>query len=350
MATALRRPVNHEDRLSLIEHLDELRSRLIVVVLGLLLIFGVCVWQNGPLLEIINKPLDRETQKNIEKGRGPLGQVALTQAAVKNLACEDAQNLRALASPSSKLPAPLRAQFARRAVRVEAAISKLPDKVPGNKPVTLGVGEPFSTTLTVSAYFALLIGLPLLLYHAYAFVLPAFSPKERRVALPLLTMIPVLFILGVVFSYFVVLPAAVRFLQNFNADQFNVLVQAKDYYKFAALTLGALGLTFQVPVGILVLTRLGVVSVAQLRSNRRYAVLGAAVIAMVLPGTDPVTMLLCFAPLYVLYELSIVVSAVVVRRSGHENVLASRWSDDADDDDADEHERDDDDRDDDHAV
>lgn len=349
MATAMRRPVSHEDRLSLVEHLDELRSRLIVVTLGLLLIFGVCVWQNGALLKIINKPLDTQTQKNIKKGRGPLGQTAVVTAAVRNVAREDAATLRSLAAPSSRLPAPVRAEFARRAVRVELAVSKLPTKITGNKPVTLGVGEPFSTTLTVSAYFALILGLPLLLYHAYAFILPAFSPQERRIALPLLSMIPVLFILGVVFSYFVVLPAAVRFLQNFNADQFNVLVQAKDYYRFAALTLAALGLTFQVPVGILALTRLGVLSVAQLRSNRRYAVLACAVIAMLLPGTDPVTMMLCFAPLYVLYEGSILVSALVIRRTGSANILASRWSDDDDepehDDDDDHHHGDDD-----HAV
>ena len=335
MATALRRPVSHEDRLSLVEHLDELRSRLIIVVIGLLLIFGVCLWQNGALLKVINRPLDRQTEKNIKKGLGPLGQTALVEQAVRAVAQQNAATARLLADQSSGLPAATRAQLARSAVNLQVATARLPKQISGNKPVTLGVGEPFSTTLTVSAYFALIIGLPLLLYHAYAFVLPAFSPSERRVALPLLLMVPVLFVLGVVFSYFVVLPAAIRFLQNFNADQFNVLVQARDYYRFAALTLAALGLTFQVPVGILALTRLGVVSVAQLRSNRRYAILGCAVIAMILPGTDPVTMLLCFAPLYVLYEGSIVLSSIVVGRTGSGSFLASRWGDDEDEEDDD---------------
>ena len=138
--------------------------------------------------------------------------------------------------------------------------------------MTLGPGEPFSATFTVAFYFALLIAMPLILYQLYAFVLPAFSPAERRVALPLMSMIPVLFIIGVAFGYFVVLPAAVRFLQNFNSDQFNILLQARDYYKFAVLSLAASGLVFQLPVAILALTRLGIVTPQFLTRNWRYAI------------------------------------------------------------------------------
>jgi sec-independent protein translocase protein TatC len=167
--------------------------------------------------------------------------------------------------------------------------------------------------LTVSFYFALLLALPIILYQLYAFVLPAFSPRERRVATPLMMMIPVLFVTGVAFGYTVVLPPAVNFLQDFNADSFNVLVQARDYYRFSAIVLLALGLVFQVPVAILAATRLGVVTPAQLRSNRRYAILACAVLAMVLPGTDPVTMLLEMVPLVVLYELSILLAALFGR-------------------------------------
>src|SRR6202007_483695 len=99
-----------------------------------------------------------------------------------------------------------------------------------------------------SAYAAILIAMPLILYQLYAFVLPAFKPDERKVALPLLMMIPVLFIAGVVFGYFVVLPAAVKFLLNFNDSQFNIQVRAKDYYSFFTMTLGAMGLIFQLPI------------------------------------------------------------------------------------------------------
>ena len=194
--------------------------------------------------------------------------------------------------------------------------------------MTLGVAEPFTSTLRLAAYAAFLVALPFLLWQAYAFVLPAFSPKERRAALPLMTMVPFLFIGGAVFAYFVVLPSAITVLQNFNSDNFDILVQAKDLYKFTILTCIALGVLFQVPVGILALTSLDIVTVATLRANRRYAILIMAVLAMLLPGTDPVTMLLSMAPLVFLFEGSIVMAAFLDRRRARQ----------VDDDDEDEDE------------
>ena len=119
--------------------------------------------------------------------------------------------------------------------------------------------------MRVAAYAALLLALPILLFQAYAFVLPAFSREERSVALPLMAMVPFLFIAGVVFAYFMILPNAIDFLQNFNDDNFDILLQAKDYYRFAIMLMIVMGVCFQVPVGILAFTRLGIVSVAQLR-------------------------------------------------------------------------------------
>jgi sec-independent protein translocase protein TatC len=157
-------------------------------------------------------------------------------------------------------------------------------------------------------YGALLVSLPFLLYQAYAYVLPAFSDHERRTVAPMLLLVPFLFIGGVVFAYYVVMPAATKFLLNFNDDQFYVQVRARDYYSFFGTTLLACGVVFQVPVGVLAVTRLGIVSVRQLRQNRRYAYLACAVIAAALPGVDPVSMLLETAPLIALYELSIVLA------------------------------------------
>src|SRR5256886_7899290 len=183
----------------------------------------------------------------------------------------------------------------------------------GRQPMTVGLGEPFSQTLMVSFYFELLFALPLILYQAYAFVLPAFSPHERRVALPLMAMVPVLFLAGVVFAYFLVLPAAIGFLQNFNSDDFDVLVKAKSLYSFSILTLIILGVLFQMPVGVLALTRLGVVTPQQLRRNWRYATVIIAVIAVLLPGTDPVTTCIDMVPMLVLYALSILLATWVER-------------------------------------
>jgi sec-independent protein translocase protein TatC len=128
-------------------------------------------------------------------------------------------------------------------------------------------------------------------------------------------MVPLLFIAGVVFGYYVVMPAALKFLLHFNTDQFNVQIRARDYYSFVTTTLVASGLLFQIPVGILGLNRLGIVTPKQLRKNRRYAILVIAVVAMLLPGVDPVSMLIEMVPMIVLYELSILLAVAFGRPS-----------------------------------
>src|SRR3954466_1060212 len=139
----------------------------------------------------------------------------------------------------------------------------------GKELLTLGVAEPFTTTLALSAYAALLLALPIVLYQAYAFVLPAFSRGERRLALPLMLMVPVLFVAGAAFAFFVVVPAALQFLLHFNADQFQTQLRAKEYYSFLSLTMIGCGVVFQVPVGVLALTRLGVTDAGGLRARWR---------------------------------------------------------------------------------
>jgi sec-independent protein translocase protein TatC len=314
MTTRRFRPIAHDDRLSLVEHLDELRTRLIICGAVLTAAFAFCFWQNNALLHIVNRPLERQTAKSVAKGNGPQGQAVITQQALLNLAAVEKQWTRVLATPGSGLHGPARAQVAALAPAIDLAVARVPRVPQGNQPYTFGIGEPFAQTVTISFYFALLIALPLILYELYAFVLPAFSPDERRVATPLMAAIPVLFIIGVVFGYFVVLPAAVRFLQNFNASQFNVVVQAAPYYHFAALMLLVMGLVFQVPVAILAAVRAGVVTPKQLRRSRRYAIVIAAVIAALLPG-DAITMALEMLPLIVLYEVSILLATVMERRA-----------------------------------
>ena len=153
--------------------------------------------------------------------------------------------------------------------------------------------------------------LPFLLYQAYAFVLPALSPREKKVILPFMLMAPFLFIAGVVFAYFVVVPAATEFLLNFNDDQFNIEIRAREYYSFFALTEIAVGLLFQIPIGILAVTRLGIVTPQQIAANRRYAILIIAVLAMLLPGTDPITMIISMVPLVILFEGSLIFARIV---------------------------------------
>ena len=238
MATV--RPVDFEDRLTLVEHLDELRNRIIASLVAFGAALAVCFWQNKFLLDLANEPLPE-----------------------------------------------------------------------GRTPITFGVAEPFTTTLTICAYGAILITLPFLLYQAYAFVLPALSPREKKVILPFMIMAPFLFIAGVVFAYFVVVPAAAEFLLNFNDDQFNIEIRAREYYSFFALTEIAVGLLFQIPIGILAVTRLGIVTPQQIAANRRYAILTIAVMAMLLPGTDPITMIISMVPLVILFEGSLLFARLV---------------------------------------
>jgi sec-independent protein translocase protein TatC len=149
-------------------------------------------------------------------------------------------------------------------------------------------------------------------------VLPAFTPREKKVALPLLLLVPFLFIAGVLFCYFVVLPGALNFLLDFNADEFQNEVRARDYYSFIALTEIAMGILFQVPVGVLAATKLGITTPEKLRRNRRYAILVIAIVAALLPTIDPVTMLLEMVPLLVLFELSILLASAFGRPSEEE--------------------------------
>jgi len=335
MATVIR-PVGHEDRLSIVEHLDELRTRLIVSVAAFLVAFAVCFAFNNTLLDFVGEPLATTTKERTLAGKGPLGEIYVAQRSARQLAQQSVALTSALVADENLSPATRKVAAAQLAL-ARKTLASTPSEPPPNKPVTLAVGEPFMTTAVVAMYFALLFAGPIILWQLYAFLLPAFSPEERRVALPLMAMIPVLFIVGVVFGFLVVLPAATNFLQNFNSDSFNVLVQARDYYKFAALVLLAMGLVFQMPVGILALTRLGVVTVAMLRKNRRYAILVLACIAAALPGVDPVSMLIELVPLIALYEISI----VIARFFGGPVVTTSRWSwddDEEDDEDDDEDE------------
>ena len=314
MATKLR-PIGHEDRLSLVDHLDELRTRIIISVIAFAVAFGFCAWQSNHILKILNRPLEESTHASSNgKNKNPLEQDAIFTAKLKKaLQVGAATNLQ-LARTAENLSASERRLLIAQA-QAQLAAARAAPAATKRRPVTLGVTEPFTTTFKVAGYAALLISLPLLLYELYAFVVPAFTPQERRAALPLMLMVPGLFITGVVFGYYVVLPPAVNFLQNFNDQSFDILVQAREYYGFAILVMALMGLVFQMPVGILGLTRLGVVTPRQLRKNRRYAILVLAIVAAVAtPSPDPVTMLLALGPLLALFEGSILLASLADRR------------------------------------
>ena len=312
IASAALRPVTHEARLSAVDHLDELRSRLIVSLIAVAVAFGFCFWQNHEILNLVNTPLAHNTQAQVRAGHGPLGATYKVQRNARDVASQVGKVASLLQTQSPSLAAQTTLDNVQRSLNRDVkSLSAAPQ---GDRPVTLGIGEPFTSTLTVTLIFALILSLPVLLLQAYGFLMPAFTPRQRRHMLPVTCAIPILFAGGIVFGYAVVLPASLHFFQNFNSGQFNVLVQASQYYKFAATILLAMGLLFQIPVAIVAAARAGLVTPAQLRKNRRYAVLACVVIAALIPG-DIVTMLLETVPLYLLFEVSVLIAAVSERRS-----------------------------------
>lgn len=323
-----RGPVGHQEELPLVEHLEELRRRVIWCVVAFLAAFIVCFWQTDAIMEVINAPLV-ESQRNEpdEPSPDPLQQNAYFDRQLADAIEDTVPGLTDLAAALEKLAAGNSLSAAERqallapAAELERAAAKLGEAaaaVPESaerRPVTLGVAEPFMTTISVASYAALLIVLPILLYHIYAFVLPAFTPRERQVAMPLLLTVPGLFLLGVAFAYFIVLPGAVAFLQNFNAENFDILVQARAYFQFAVLMMAGIGLLFQIPIVVLAVTRLGIISPAQLRENRPYYILGVAIVAAIGNGSpDPFTMIFVMIPLVLLFEISVRLAGWLERR------------------------------------
>jgi sec-independent protein translocase protein TatC len=304
------RPIGHEDRLSIVDHLDELRSRLMVCVAVLAVAFGICFWQNGALINALNRALP-----HVSTTQHGLATQQRQSVSVRDGFQKQAAAFRSLATSPGVSPQ-ARQAYLQAAAAVTEAANALPSTFSEQeKPITIGVGESFTTTLTVAAYFALLFSLPLLIYEGYAFVIPALNPKERRVALPLMAVAPLLFLIGMAFAYFVVMKPAVHFLQGYNADQFDVLVQAKSYYSFEILTMLAIGLAFQLPLGLLGLHRIGVINGTTLTRHWRYAVVIIAVIAAAMPGADPVTTGLETLPLVILFLASIVLLKIADRRA-----------------------------------
>jgi sec-independent protein translocase protein TatC len=304
------RPIGHEDRLSVVDHLDELRHRLIICASVLVVAFGFCFWQNDHILSFLNTPYHKGQHT---RAHNQIGGIAGGEAGARTHLINAAGGLSLLSRQKDQSTTDS-AILAGIAQQVSAAAKQFP-KTNSDNPITIGVGEPFTVAITVSFYSALLISLPLLLYEAFAFIVPALSPKEKRAALPVVITAPALFVAGAAFTYVVVLPAAIKFLQGYNSTQFNSVVQAAPLYQFEVLTMAAIGLAFEMPVLLLALRALGLIDGNTLTKHWRYATVIIAVIAAAMPGADPVTTGLETAPLVVLFLASIVLLKLADRRA-----------------------------------
>lgn len=238
----LPRRLDYGDRVTLTEHLDELRGRLIVSLAALAVSFGFAYGFRVDVIEALNKPLE------------------------------------------------------------------------GRKPITLGVAEPFMTSFMVSLYAALCVALPIIVWQVWAFLAPAFEEKDQRLIARLSIVGTLLFAGGILFSYFVVLPAATPFLLGFDSELYDIEVRARDYYSFAGFTSLAIGVLFQLPIFILGLCRVGLLSSARLRRSRRIGYVLCFAISVALPGVDPITTTLQAVPLLILFEGSIWLSVFFEKR------------------------------------
>jgi sec-independent protein translocase protein TatC len=239
----LPRRLDHGEEATLVEHLDELRSRLIIALFAIVPLFLLTFVFHEQIMEWLTGPL-----------------------------------------PNDK------------------------------KLVTLGVTEPFTTSVKVSMIAALALALPIVLWQAWAFFAPAVQPHFERVVLAFVVLASALFVTGVAFMYTIVLPRALDFLTSYDTELYDIQIRASYYYTFAAMTLLAGGLAFLMPIFVLGLVRLRVLTSDRLRKNRRVAFVVLLVFAILLPTVDPVSLAFETIPLLILFEMSIWLSVFMEKR------------------------------------
>jgi sec-independent protein translocase protein TatC len=197
----------------------------------------------------------------------------------------------------------------------EQILEKLVDLLPeGTQLVTLGVTEPFFTSLKVSFYVGIALALPVLLWQVWSFLAPAMHEHTQRVIAVFVVIATGLFAIGVAFMYLIVLPRALDFLLTYDEQIYSEQVRASYFISFVTLTMLAGGLAFEMPIFVLALVRLGVLSSSTLRRNRRIGYVSMLVFAILLPTVDPVSLAFEVVPLLLLFELSIWMSVVMERR------------------------------------
>lgn len=242
----LPRRLSHGEEASLVEHLDELRSRLVVCLLALTVTVAVSYAFRATLIHWLEQPLPPSKRDNL---------------------------------------------------------------------ITLSVAEPFVTSFMISIYAGFLLAVPVLFWQIWAFLAPAFGTAAQRMVTGLVGFAALLAAGGVAFGRYVVMPAAIPFLTNYDSNLYNIQLRAKDYLSFASLCLLATALVFEVPVFMLGLTRLRILSTAILRKNRKIGYAAMAILAVLLPGVDPITTTLEMIPLMILFESSIWLSFLFDRRA-----------------------------------
>lgn len=183
----------------------------------------------------------------------------------------------------------------------------------GSKMIATGVITPFLIPVKVTLLIAFIIALPVVLYQAWAFVAPGLYAHEKRLIAPLVVSSSLLFVAGVAFCYFLVFGVVFKFVNNFAPASIAVAPDIESYFGFVMTMFIAFGLTFEVPIVVIVLVRMGLVSVEKLKQIRPYVIVGAFIIAAVVTPPDVMSQLLLAIPLCVLYEIGLLVAPLFVK-------------------------------------
>jgi sec-independent protein translocase protein TatC len=204
----------------------------------------------------------------------------------------------------------------------EKLLEWLTKPLPDDKTLlTLGVTEPFFTSMKVSLYGALALAFPILVYQIWSFLAPAFEERSQRVMSSYVALASALFAGGIAFGYAIVLPRAVSFLVTYDEQFYDIQVRASYYYSFVTLALLGMGVIFELPIFILALVRLQVVTAEQLRQNRKVGIFLVILVAILLPTVDPVSLAFEAIPMVLLFELSIWLATVMERRWARAGLL-----------------------------
>lgn len=193
------------------------------------------------------------------------------------------------------------------------ALPMLQNLPEGTKMIATGVVAPFFVPIKVTLLAAFVVALPFVLYQAWAFVAPGLYAHERRFVLPMIVGSTFLFLAGMAFCYFFVFGMVFKFIASFAPASITVAPDIEQYLSFAISMFLAFGVTFEVPVVVLVLVKTGLVTVAQLREARRYVIVGAFVVAAVVTPPDVTSQLLLAIPMCILYEVGILLAAMMKR-------------------------------------
>ncbi len=185
----------------------------------------------------------------------------------------------------------------------------------GGQMIATDVTTPFFVPMKVAMMAALLVALPYVLYQIWSFIAPGLYAHEKRLIAPLVVASSVLFLCGMAFAYFVVFPVVFGFITSTAPKGVAVMTDINKYLDFVLTMFVAFGITFEVPVAVVVLVRMGVISIAKLKEIRPYVIVGAFVIGAIFTPPDVVSQTMLALPLWLLYETGIIVASMVSKRA-----------------------------------